>query len=285
MAPSSLAEHVARGRERLVAAGIRPDEARFDAELIARHVLGWDSARWLASRREPAPEPFVARYGALVERRATREPIALITGTREFWGLELATAPGVLIPRPETELLVEEALGDLAATAAPRIADVGTGTGCIAVALARELPGARVVATDLSAAALEIARRNVTRHGVADRVHLVRTSCLGGVRGPFDAIASNPPYVRSGDRPGLSPEVRDHEPPLALDGGADGLEVIRVLFAQAERTLAPDGRLIVEFGYGQEEHVREAAREAGLEVLRIRADLQGIERVAVIRRA
>jgi release factor glutamine methyltransferase len=281
---STLADEVAQGRERLVAAGIPEDQARLDAELLARHALGWDRAAWFASRGDAASRPFVLQYATLVARRAAREPISLITGEREFWGMQFDTRPGVLIPRHETELIVEEALACLAGTESPRIADVGTGSGCLAVALAHELPGSRVVATDLSPLALEVARRNAENHGVADRIRFVLTDLLDDVTETFDVIVSNPPYVESGAREGLAPEVRDHEPALALFGGADGLDAIRGVFARTPARLAPGGRLIVEFGYGQGERVSDLARDAGLIVLRIREDLQGIPRDIVLTR-
>jgi release factor glutamine methyltransferase len=284
MAGTSFADVVARGREQLVAAGIPEDQARLDAELLARHALGWDRAVWLASRRDEAPDPFVSEYAGLLARRLAREPVSLITGAREFWGLQFDTRPGVLIPRFETELIVEEALDELARVEAPRIADIGTGSGCLAVALAHELPRARVVATDLSALALDVARSNAKKHGVTDRVRFVLTDMLDGIGDSFDVIVSNPPYVQSGDREGLAPEVRDHEPALALFGGTDGLDAIRAVVARTPARLAPGGRLIIEFGYDQDERVCAIAQNGGLTVLRIRDDLQGIPRVAVLTR-
>jgi release factor glutamine methyltransferase len=210
--------------------------------------------------------------------------VSLITGAREFWGLQFDTRPGVLIPRFETELIVEEALDELARVEAPRIADIGTGSGCLAVALAHELPRARVVATDLSALALDVARSNAKKHGVTDRVRFVLTDMLDGIGDSFDVIVSNPPYVQSGDREGLAPEVRDHEPALALFGGTDGLDAIRAVVARTPARLAPGGRLIIEFGYDQDERVCAIAQNGGLTVLRIRDDLQGIPRVAVLTR-
>jgi release factor glutamine methyltransferase len=278
----TFADQVARGLERLVAAGIREDEARRDAELLARHALGWDRAAWLASRRDAASSRFIAEYEALLTRRAAREPVSLILGRREFWGLEFDTGPGALIPRPETELIVEEALEEVTDVHAPLVADVGTGTGCLAVALARELPHARIVATDVSAPALNIARANAAKHAVAARVHLIRANLLDGLAAQFDLIVSNPPYVKSGDRAGLGPEVRDYEPAVALFGGPDGLDAIRALLARAPAHLKPEGRFILEFGYGQDSDVVALARSAGFDVLRIRADLQDIPRVAVL---
>jgi release factor glutamine methyltransferase len=284
MAGTSFADVVARGREQLVAAGIPEDQAQLDAELLARHALGWNRAVWLASRRDQASDPFVSEYAGLLARRLAREPVSLITGAREFWGLQFDTRPGVLIPRFETELLVEEALEELAGIAAPRLADIGTGSGCLAVALAHELPRARVVATDLSGLALDVARSNAAKHGVTDRVRFVLTDMLDGVAESFDVIVSNPPYVQSGDREGLAPEVRDHEPALALFGGTDGLDAIRAVVARTPARLAPGGRLIIEFGYDQDERVCAIAQNAGLTVLRVRDDLQGIPRVVVLTR-
>jgi release factor glutamine methyltransferase len=284
MAGTSFADVVARGREQLVAAGIPEDQARLDAELLARHALGWNRAVWLASRRDQASDPFVSEYAGLLARRVAREPVSLITGAREFWGLQFDTRPGVLIPRFETELLVEEALEELAGIEAPRIADIGTGSGCLAVALAHELPRARVVATDLSGLALAVARSNAAKHGVTDRVRFVLTDMLDGVAESFDVIVSNPPYVQSGDREALAPEVRDHEPALALFGGTDGLDAIRAVVARTPPRLAPGGRLIIEFGYDQDERVCAIAQNAGLTVLRVRDDLQGIPRVVVLTR-
>jgi release factor glutamine methyltransferase len=278
----TLADQVARGLERLVAAGIREDEARRDAELLARHALGWDRAAWLASRRDAASSRFISDYDALVARRAEREPVSLIVGRREFWGLEFDTRPGALIPRPETELIVEEALQEVADVSALLVVDVGTGSGCLAVALATELPGARIVATDVSAPALEIARANAEKHGVAARVHLVQANLLDGFAARFDLIVSNPPYIKSGDRAGLGREVRDYEPAVALFGGPDGLDAIRALLERAPALLKPEGRLILEFGYGQEPDVVALASSAGFDVLRVRGDLQDIPRVAVL---
>jgi release factor glutamine methyltransferase len=278
-------ERVTEARHQLRASGIPPEEADLDARLLAQHVLGRTTERFLVTAHEPEPPDFVARYEALVARRAAREPFAYLTGTQEFWGLSFAVSPAVLIPRPETELLVELALGRLAPGQAVRIADVCTGSGCIAVALARECPTARVVATDVSAAAVEVARHNARVHGVAGRVDCVTSDLLAGVDGVFDLIVSNPPYVPAGDQPGLQPEVRDHEPGLALFAGRDGLDVIRRLLPQAAARLAGDGGLIVEFGFGQADEVARLIREtAGLTIVAVQPDLQGIPRTAVARK-
>jgi release factor glutamine methyltransferase len=294
-------ELVLQARARLVAAGIEPGEAAMDAELLAREVLGWDRARFLAHEPDPAPPSLAAPFTALVARRERREPVSGILGRREFWGLDFEITRDVLTPRPETEIIVEEAVargaGDRARAALStgsarsrrpplRIADVGTGSGCLAVALALEFPRATVVATDVSAPALDVARRNATRHDVLDRIEFRLTSLLDGVLPPFDLVVSNPPYVPTADLVGLPPEVRDHEPRQALDGGADGLDAVRALVQGAAGVLAPGGWLIVEFGCGQEAGVRAAiaGSEPALDLVVIRQDLQGIPRTVVASR-
>jgi release factor glutamine methyltransferase len=270
-------------RERLIHAGIRPELAALDAELLAREALGWDRARFLAERNDPAPGGFGVRYEQAIGRRERREPVPYITGTREFWGLEFEVCPDVLIPRPETELIVEEALER--GLGRPLIADIGTGSGCLAIALAREFPASRITATDISHPALAVARRNAARHGVADRISFVQTSYLSAIDGPFALIVSNPPYVPAGSAPGLTPEVREYEPGIAVFGGADGLEGLREVFSQAAPRLAPEGWLMVEFGYGQDEIVgRLIAEHPSLSLVKIREDLQGIPRTAVVRK-
>lgn len=276
-----LNEHVARARERLK--GARIAEADLDARLLAQFVLGWDAARFFTAAGEPPPADFQARYEALVTRRAAREPLAYITGDREFWNLSFEVSPAVLIPRPETELMVEVSLERFPDRSAPlSIADVCTGSGCLAVALAREYARARVVATDLSVTALAVARRNAARHGVTDRVHLIATDLLQGIPDRFDLIAANPPYVSEGDRPALVPEVRDYEPELALFAGSDGLAVIRRLVDASVDRLVPGGTLIFELGFWQEAAVtRLISGRSGLELVEVRPDLQGIPRTAI----
>ncbi len=282
---------MAAGRARLSEAGIAPPDATVDAEVLARTLLGWDRARYLAGARETVPAWFAGCYRAWLERRAAREPVSLIVGRREFWGLDFEVTRDVLTPRPETEWLVQEALACATIShpsshaSAPLVVDVGTGCGCVAVSLAREIPGARIVATDLSASALAVARRNVIRHGVAGRVALVRGSLLEPIAAPVGVIASNPPYVPSGSFETLPPEVRNYEPVLALDGGPDGLSIIRRLIGQAQDALAPGGWLVFEFGHGQEPGVHAAIDACNaLELVRVRPDLQQIPRVAVARR-
>jgi release factor glutamine methyltransferase len=277
-----LAEDLSRARARLVAAGIQAEEAAVDVDLYARTILGWDKATLLSNLRETAPRALEPRLSEWLARRERREPTAYIVGTREFWGREFLVTPAVLVPRPETEFIVEEGIDLIRGLPAPRVADVGTGSGILAVTFAAELPAASVVATDVSNDALDIARRNATRLGVQGRIAFVNTSYLDSIDGVFDLIVANPPYVRDGDKIALSRDVR-HEPDVALFGGADGLrDVAGVLDAAVEKVKA-GGWFVMEFGYGQEEDVRRLidARPA-LRLDHIRDDLQGIARTAIV---
>jgi release factor glutamine methyltransferase len=272
-------------RDRFVTAGISANLATLDAEVLARQVLGWDRARFLTDRDERATSVFVLNYEPLVARRERREPVSYILGTREFWGMEIQVGPDVLIPRPETELIVEEAIARVGRDSRPVIMDIGTGSGCIAIALAREIAGARVIATDVSRRALEVARQNAVRHGVAERVDFVETSFLDGIEEAADLIVSNPPYVPSVSQPGLTPEVRDYEPPVAVFAGEDGLDGVRNVLGAAVARLTAGGLLIMEFGLGQDDAVSALVDTvSGLELVAIREDLQGIPRTAVCRR-
>ena len=281
---STIQDRVSAARDTLRQAGLRPDEAQASARVLAEFALGWTTTRYLMSAGEVEPAGFADHYGLLVARRAAREPSAYITGRKEFWGLSLEVSPAVLIPRPDTELLVEASLEAIGPGRGDRlrIADAGTGSGCVAIALARELPAAALVATDISEAALEVARRNAHRFGVADRIQFVQANVLEGVDGPFDLVASNPPYVRKGDRPALSPEVREYEPAVALFGGTTGIDVVGDFVAQAVPLLKPGGHLIFAFGLGQDVEVEELiAATPGLTMIGLRRDLQGIARTAV----
>jgi len=286
----TLAERLVAARARLAAAGISSHEAANDAELLARHALGWDRARLITSLRDSVPDNLDPAYETLIDRRATREPASQIIGVREFWGLEFEVGPDVLTPRPETELVVQAAI-DLSATfetEQPIIVDVGTGTGCIAVALATELSDARFIASDASVEALTIARRNAARHGVSDRIAFLHSSIVPP-ESEVEMIVSNPPYIPAGARPSLPPEVRDHEPGVALFGGDDGLEFYRRLLKRPG-ALVNGGWLIVEVGYGQADAVRELVAERrsvdphhDWEAGKTYVDLQGIARVLTFR--
>ena len=283
----TVLECVADATTRLIRAGLPRDVAALDAEVLARHALGWDRTAFVAHRRDAAPPAFPVQYGSLLERRLRREPVALIIGHREFWGLDFEVGPSVLTPRPETELLVEETVRVVHddRLAEPWVIDVGTGSGCVAIAVARELSRARVIATDISAAALAVARRNAERHGVGDRIFWVRSWLADGVAATPDVIVANPPYIAEADISGLPPEVRDHEPHVALAGGPDGLGTIRELVATAASRLSPGGHLVMEFGAGHVEAVRRSVRaHAELSVARISHDLQQIPRSIVVRR-
>ncbi len=280
----TLREAIAEGARRLSERGELAATCARDAELLLMHALRLSRSTIYAHPGRLLSDGEQAAYAAAIERRLRCEPIQYITGTQEFFGLELEVGPGVLIPRPETELLVETVLDRLPRDRPVRILDVGTGTGAIAIALAVGLPLARLLAVDLSAAALGIAGRNVTAHGVGERVELRRSDLLRDVPrrfGPFDAIVSNPPYVPEGDRADLHPEVRDHEPGEALFAGADGLGVYRRLIPEARPALVEGGLLAMEMGQGQSERVKEMLKDWG--TVQVFADLQGIARVVIAR--
>ncbi|MBF8300941.1 MAG: Release factor glutamine methyltransferase [Acidobacteria bacterium] len=280
----TLHEKLAGARARLIAADISRSEASVDIDLYARTILGWDRARLLSEQQGGVPDSLEPTLSEWIARRARREPSAYIVGVREFWGLDFAVTPAVLIPRPETELIVEEALSLLRASGHVRVADIGTGSGCVAVAVAFETPGCRLIASDVSEQALAVARGNAVRHGVADRIEFVATSYLEGVDGTFEVMTANPPYVKDGDKPALSPGVR-HEPEVALFGGAEGLRDIAGVLDTAAEKLTPGGWLVMEFGYGQKESVEALVDgRPGLRLDRVCADLQGIPRTAIIQK-
>jgi release factor glutamine methyltransferase len=260
-------------------------EAELSARLLAEHVLGWETARYLSSVHEQEPYGFCDRYEPLVARRAAREPLPYITGEREFWGLPFEVSPAVLIPRPETELIVEAALEQFPADAPLSIADACTGSGVVAIALALERPAARVTGTDISADAVEVARRNAARLGVGDRVRAIVGDLLDPIDQPVDLVVCNPPYVADNARPALQPEVRDHEPHVALFGGRDGLQILARLIRAAPARLRSGGFLIFEFGLGQDVEMENLiTRESRLHLVGFRRDLQGIARTCIARR-
>jgi release factor glutamine methyltransferase len=295
----TIQDLVQGARDRLIRAGISANLAALDAEVLARQVLGWDKARFLTDRHEAATTRFLLNYEHYVARRMRREPVSYIIGAREFWNLDFEVTPDVLIPRPETELIVEEVMeirgaggaGDAWGAAGggsngsqPLFYDVGTGSGVLAIVLAREFPGVNVIATDISPHALDVAGRNAARHGVADRITFVETSFLNGLHQRADLIVSNPPYVPAVSAPALTPEVRDYEPGVAVFSGDDGLEGLRRVVEDSASRLVPGGWLIVEFGYGQEDAVVELVNASpALSLVRIRSDLQDIPRTLVAR--
>lgn len=263
------------------------DSARRDAETLALHLLGITRASLLADPdRELSPEQ-IDGYEALVSRRLQHEPIQYILGTQEFYGLPLRVTPAVLIPRPETEHLVEAVLERLPHDRSTTIADIGTGSGAIAIALAKHLPLATVTALDLSPAALEVARSNAESLGLAPRIRFFHSDLLSGLppeeqHGYFDAIVSNPPYIPTTDEAGLHPEVRDYEPSSALFAGKDGLDLYRRLIPAAYDSLQPDGLLALEIGHGQREAI--ASLLEGWRQVGFVDDLQSIARVALARK-
>ncbi|HUR33997.1 MAG TPA: peptide chain release factor N(5)-glutamine methyltransferase [Vicinamibacterales bacterium] len=283
--PTEINTLVADARRRLRAAGIPADEASLDARLLAQYALGWDAARLMTHGDEVATSQFQHAYELLVSRRFCREPLAYITGTREFWNLAIEVTPAVLIPRPETELLIETAVEYFERTQPIRIADVCTGSGCVAVGLGREFPRATIVASDISPDALDVARRNVARYGLASRVACTCADLLAGLAGPFDLVVANPPYVPATEAPQLQPEVREFEPAGALFAGEHGLHIVRRLVRESAAALAADGVLMFEFGAGQEAAIdRIVADLPALMLAEVKRDLQDIPRVAVVRR-
>lgn len=264
--------------------------ARLDAEVLLGHVLGLDRVALYVQFDRPLTADEVTAYRRAVARRGRREPVAQIIGSKEFFSLDFLVTRDVLTPRPETELLVEVGLRFLqerAAAGAPqRILDVGTGSGVLAVTLAKHLPAAQVWATDVSSAALEVAAANARRHGVAERIRFAQGewTAPAAVAAPFDLIVSNPPYIPGRDIEGLAPEVREYEPRLALDGGADGLDAYRALLPEALQVAAPGGLVAVEVGDGQADAVERIGVAAGLRAAKRWTDLAGRERVVTFTR-
>lgn len=252
-----------------------------NAELLLRFVLDCDRAYLFAHpERELAPDES-ARYDAALAERSRGVPAQYITGHQEFWGMDLIVSPAVLIPRPETELLIETVL-DKKPKPSVRIADIGTGSGCIALALAKELPAAEIHATDISPDALEIARANAARHGFEKRIHFHQTDLLEGLGTGFDFIISNPPYVGESEEDSVQLEVRKFEPRMAVFAGPKGTEVIERLIPQADTILRPGGWLVVEISGTIAEEVRKLL--GGWNGVRIKPDLQSIPRVAMARK-
>ena len=277
----TLRQHLTAAKARLVGAGLEPPEAARDVLYLAMHVLGWDRVTVHARDLDPPPDGFAVAYDAAIERRTQREPVAYFIGVQEFWSRDFAVSPAVLIPRPETELIIEEAMSMAFAS----VADIGTGSGCLAVTIAAEFPRAHIVATDISAPALAIALANAQRYRVTDRIEFKATRYLDGIAGPFDLIVANPPYVTDGEYEGLAPEVRSFEPRTALTAGPDGLTDVREVLACAATRLRPGGLLLMEIGFGQAEVVSGLVNTSPLALLRISNDLQAIPRVVVAQRS
>jgi release factor glutamine methyltransferase len=296
-----LRESLDHGAARL-GAGPHPDRARRDAETLLLHLTGKSRAWLMAHGTDEFGGCTAIQFAGLLDRRLAAEPIQYIVGEAEFFGLPFRVTRDVLIPRPETEHLVEAALALAKTLRAPsfprswrkgwdaensasqehavRIVDIGTGSGAIAVALAHSLPLASITAVDLSPAALEIAEENARRNGVAERIRFLRGDLLEPVAAEsFDLVVSNPPYVPETDRPSLSVEVREYEPALALFAGSDGLDIYRRLIPAAADVLSPEGHLLLEIGFGQADSVSGLLKDSGFRNIEGTLDLQGITRV------
>ena len=283
---SALANQTIETARRALAARFKSaanDSAELDARLLIGHALGLDLTGLItAAQRQVTPDE-AARLEEFARRRLAGEPVARILGEKEFWGLPLQLSSATLVPRPDTETVVELALellragGDLSRPL--RIADLGTGSGAILLALLSELPAARGFGTDISEDALQTAAANAARAGLSDRATFVACDYASGLAGPFDLIVSNPPYIRSTDIGGLAVEVRNHDPLAALDGGADGLDAYRALIPPAASLLAPGAALVVEAGEGQSGQIQALMTAAGLTPATApKADLAGIPR-------
>lgn len=261
------------------------EDSLVDARALIGYALKLDRAQLISHSDRPLEAREINTISALAARRLKHEPVSRIVGHREFWDLDLYVSPDVLVPRPETETIVEAALdfvvrGGLRQEKL-RILDIGTGTGALLLALLQELPNAIGTGTDLSEAAIAVARGNAERNRLSGRAHFVVCNIADGIEGQFDLIVSNPPYIPHAEIATLMPEVRDYDPPMALDGGTDGLDAYRAIASDAQRLLAPGGRLIVELGMGQEAAVTALFLQSGLTVAHARPDLLRIPRALV----
>ena len=281
----SIAEALTKATQVLNNAGV--PEARREAGSLLSFIIGKDRTFIISHAEDLLSDDSFPRFQEGVERRASGEPLQYITGVQDFFGREFRVTTDVLIPRPETELLVEAAIELVGDTSEPFICDVGTGSGCIAITLLCELRGARAVAVDTSPAALEVAKLNARNHSVIDRIEFVVSDCfstLDAGQYQFDLVVSNPPYVSEAMIDGLQREVRDHEPLVALSPGPDGLRVIRRLILEAPGFLKNDGHLIMEIGFDQGEAVRGLVDENIWSLRDIRPDLQSIPRIVVLQK-
>lgn len=281
--PNSIANSLREASQALEARGV--PESRREAGSLLSFVIGKDRTFLISHADNQLEEAEVDRFREVVARRAEGEPLQYITGVQDFYGREFRVTPDVLIPRPETELLVEAALEVIANVQGPSICDVGTGSGCIAVTLLCERTDARAVAVDVSEAALNVAAQNAHAFDVGDRIELKLSDCFNGLdRITFDLIVSNPPYISSASLPHLQREVRDHEPLVALSPGADGLSVIRRLLQDSPGFLNAGGHLIMEIGFDQGDAVQEVINSKFWRLVEIRPDLQSIPRIVVIQK-
>ena len=284
MLVNTIAEAIHEGAQVLRRAGV--PEARREAGALLSFVLGKDRTFLISHAEDPVAPALLMRFQESIERRARGEPLQYIVGIQDFFGREFRVTPDVLIPRPETELLIEAAI-EVAAGTVPFICDVGTGSGCIAITLLSEISGANAVGLDVSPAALEIAKLNARNLSVSDRMVLAVSDCFNSLsesERQFDLIVSNPPYVSGAMIEGLQREVRDHEPLLALSPGADGLRIIRRLLSEAPPFLKSGGHMIMEIGFDQGEEVLKLVDESVWDLLEIKPDLQKIPRIVALRK-
>src|ERR1043166_4516563 len=281
---ATIKSAISTGAAKLKAAGVA--DPRNDANLLSMHVIKRDRTFLLAHGEATLSPGQLDLYRSLIERRGSGEPLQYITGHQEFFNLDFETSPDVLIPRPETELIVEIGMELLKDKARPFIADIGTGSGCIVISMLHELRQARAVATDVSSAALAVASRNANRYHGSDRLQLIESDLFSALESNelFDLIVSNPPYVPAPDLESLQREV-SREPQSALDGGADGLAVIRRLLNEAPVFLRARGYLVFEIGFDQAESVKRIIDSAAWELIDVRKDLQGIPRTVVLRKS
>lgn len=285
----TISDAINEGAARLREAGVVHD--RLDASLLLGHVIGLDRTRLLTRSDEQVDETCYREYLARLEQRAAGQPLQYLIGSQEFYGLHFIVTPDVLIPRPETEFLIDRVIKAVKELnlETPLIADIGTGSGCIAITLAKQLPEARLIATDVSSAALNVARTNAELNSVRDRIEFVEGDLVSpfAERGPdfcVDVLAFNPPYVPEDSRESLQREVRDWEPEIALFGGIDGLDFYRRLVVEGTRHLKPGGLVILEIGFTQLEPIQEIVKGGPLELVDITRDLQGIPRTLCLRR-
>lgn len=287
--PAAVRRVLQEGAEFLFRMGV--ESARLDAELLLGKALGCPKEKLYLNYEMVLGISARDLYDSLLERRARREPLSYILGRREFWSLDYYVTPAVLVPRPETELLVEVALGlvkELDKNRPIKILDLGTGSGAIAVSLAKDLGDVEIWATDLSAQALEVARTNALRHGVEKKIRFLQGDAFGPARGQlnfFDMVVSNPPYVRRGELENLAAEVRDWEPQLALDGGADGLDFYRRIMAEGHLYLAAGGFVVLEIGADMGKEVcRLIAKAGSYSAVCVRQDYAGKDRIVITRK-
>jgi len=281
---TSIGNAVNKGAQVLSAAGI--NDARMEAALLLAHVLGRDRTFIIAHAEDELTENQRQTLQECLVRRAGGEPFQYIAGHQEFFKLDFEVSRDVLIPRPETEILVEAALEVLRNHQAPRIADIGTGSGCIVISLLHEVSKARAVALDISWNALRVARRNAARHDVIERLNLIQADGFSAFREQpdFSLVVSNPPYIAENEVKDLQREVRDHEPLSALVSGADGLSHIRALVHDSPSVLRPDGFLIFEIGFGQRDAVEKLIDDEIWRFVEVRNDLQNIPRTVVLQK-